>query len=238
MFFQRNIAHLRGGYGNKYYSPFWIQVISHMAAKKRDTGDEGAEIYTEERNNPIYQHEKPIEVFARIRGEKLIGELKGQGVISTNEKGYKVLQAEMSNISLKEHKPELVLLYDRDATGRFSTRIYPDKVGSHEIWIKTKYSDTRHTFKIIPPIAELQEKPIDVATLATISHPKPEKKDDDNQPHCFYPPYAFQLVIKPLILKDKTSRVEEELSDAPILFIFIIILLAIEWIIRKRAKLL
>jgi hypothetical protein len=231
-----DLWYIRGGMGNKYYAPFWSQVVSQMSAKKRDTGDEIAEIYTQERNNPVYDFEVPIDVYAKISGDILIKHLNETGVLSTNSDGNRILQAEMRNVSLKESKPTPVVLVDKTSTGRFYVMIFPDKVGNYEIWIK-ELPNTVHNFKIVPPLVELQPKPINIALLADISHKRPDS-EELLRSHCFYPPMADKLIVNPLILKDKTLRTEEDLWDAPLLLILIIMLLGVEWIIRKRGRLL
>ncbi|MCD4656798.1 MAG: hypothetical protein K8S87_04575, partial [Planctomycetes bacterium] len=229
--------YIRGGIGNKFYAPFWVQVISYMASKKRDTSAESAEIYTENRNDPVYTHEDTIRVFGKIRGDLLEKQLTDSGVIITNDKGLKTLYALMRNVSIPNSKPVRVILVDRTGKGAYEKMIFPESVGKYEIWIKDM-PNTVHRFMIKPPSIELNEKlAVNVALLTEISHPRPDDLDTFNT-CCFYPPRISELVVFPLDLSDKKLRMEEDLWDAPLILILIFCFLSGEWIIRKRSKLL
>ena len=208
-----------------------------MASRKRDSSAETAEIYTENRNDPVYTHEETIRVFGKVRGDVLEKQLTDSGVIFTNEAGFKTLHALMRNVSIPNSKATDIILVDRTGKGTFEKMIFPESVGKYEIWIKDMPNSV-HRFVIKPPSIELnKELPVNVALLTEISHPRPDNINAFDT-YCYYPPRTSELVVYPLDLSDNKIRKEEDLWDAPLLLILIFALLSTEWIIRKRSKLL
>ncbi len=231
---------MRGGYGDRYYRPLWNQVIHYMAARKHDdVGDEVAEVYTEKRNEsrPQYNYPEPIRVEAVLRGERLISNLLTRGALELREGRSNILRTEVRNDALPESEIEEITLSDEQGDGIYRGTFFPRATGRHTIWIQ-ELPDTVHPFEVLPPDDELQELPIDLNLLAEISHPRPDDDSERTRVHAVLAPQIAQLVLQPRRVVPLEFGNQEELSDAPLLFLIIAFLLAIEWIIRKRTRLL
>jgi hypothetical protein len=218
---------------DKYYRPFWNQVISHMASRRSER-NEFAEVYTMNRNNPQYTYPERIEIEGVVRGENEITALVNSGAIIRQADAPDQLIVLVRNTS-RDQGAQTKLILEDDGSGIFRGSYIPEATGNHQLWIIGR-TDTVHPFKVLPPQTELAPLPADIALMAELARSRPDIVD--GRSHAFLAPQIDQLRVNPLPLEDELFGRQEELSDAPLIFIIVILLLGMEWMIRKRARLL
>ena len=231
-----DLWYIRGGHGNKYYQPVWSQIIARMAARRYDTSDETVELYTTNRNNPVYQYPDRIGVEATVRGKSVEELLRNRDAMQLDAAGRAKLFVEISNTSLNE-SPTLIELIDERGDRQFRGEFYPPNTGTYEARVRG-FPNYNHQFRVTPPLTELAPLGLNLELLVDLAHPRPAT--EPRRLHAMLPPNTRYVEVEPLVMEESEGdrSLQEDLGDMPLIFILIAILLGCEWIVRKRARLL
>lgn len=203
--------------GDVYFDRFWGQVIRHISMSK--LVGVGAKYYLKVDNHYVTTNEA-VEVELEIRGNDGIKPAESKKVY------YQVA---------KDKKKEMTLAYNHD-TQTYKEKLLPKQSGTYKVWHSIDDStEVSDIFEAVTPIIEFENASLNIGEL---------KKLADATKGNVIKPYKLESILKEKFSKlTEPKRINRHLEEKPIwdhwwVFAILIIMLTMEWIFRKMARML
>jgi uncharacterized membrane protein len=191
---------------NKYFYRFFGQVIRWLGPERLTSESKFVKLTTDKRK---YTAGERVLINAKIL-DKNYNSIKDDSVTAY----YKTSEGSKESVTLFRISKE---------TSLFSGEFIPIKGGEYDLWIQ----DVKVNFSVEVPNLEYESPELNEGLLKKLA----EKTDGEY----FTPSTVSNLAKKVIAAKPKVIiRTEKDLKDSPFVIIVLIVLLSIEWFLRRN----
>ena len=200
----------RRNVGDRYYTRFWGQVNQRMAQQRFIGAEKRVQISLDSQN---YNVGDRIRVYARLYQEGYEPSLEEvlRGVVSTTEEGHSPTEVPLKAV---KGKP-----------GLFFGEFVAPTAGQYQFHLQ-EAPDQKRDFTVAESSLEMAETAMNAKLMrdvAALTHGRFFREEDLHQ------------LVKTIAAKPATveSRLELELWATPLYFLLILLVVTIEWVLRK-----